>query len=272
MKLSNKYKSHFRNKYGKWVVITGASSGIGLALAERLAETGLNLIINSRNKQILEKKADKLSSEYNVEVIPCAGDLSTTEGIEKVIAAAKGKEIGLFIPSAGFGTSGSFINSSLQEEINMLRVNAEAVLSLTHYFSQIFVRQKRGGIIFLSSIVAFQGVPYASNYAATKAYIQSFAEALSIELKPYGIDILAAAPAPVDTGFGKRADMRLNSAMNPKDIAVPILKALGKRTTVLPGFLSKLLSYSLKTVPRWAKVRIMKTVMAGFTKHQRDSE
>lgn len=270
MKLSNRNIYRIQNKYGKWAVITGASSGIGLALAESLAELGLNLIINSRNQQILEKTADQLSSKFNVQVIPCASDVSTNEGIERIIAITKNKEIGLFIPSAGFGTSGFFINSSLQEEINMLRVNVEAVISLTHYFSQLFVKQKRGGIIFLSSIVAFQGVPYASNYAATKAYVQSFAEALAIELKPHGVDILAAAPAPVDSGFGSRANMRMNSAMNPKDIAIPILKALGKRTNVLPGFLSKLLTYSLRTVPRWAKVRIMKIVMGGFTKHQRD--
>jgi short-subunit dehydrogenase len=272
MKLSNKNIHRIQNKYGKWAVITGASSGIGLALAESLAELGLNLIINSRNQQILEKIADNLSSKYDVQVLVCAGDVSTNESIEKIINATKNKDIGLFIPSAGFGTSGNFINSSLQEEINMLRVNVEAVLSLTHYFSQQFVSQKRGGMIFLSSIVAFQGVPYAANYAATKAYIQSFAEALAIELKPHGVDILAAAPAPVDSGFGKRANMKMNGAMNPKDLAIPILKALGRRRFVLPGFLSKLLTYSLRTMPRWAKVRIMKTVMGGFTKHQRKSE
>jgi short-subunit dehydrogenase len=151
----------------------------------------------------------------------------------------------------------------------MLRVNCEAVLSLTHYYSQIFKEQKRGGIIFLSSIVAFQGVPYAANYAATKAYIQSFAEALAIELKPFGVDILAVAPAPVESGFGKRANMKMGAAMKPEKLTVPILKALGKYTIIRPGFLSKFLTYSINTLPRWGKVMVMKQVMGGFTKHQR---
>jgi hypothetical protein len=153
----------------------------------------------------------------------------------------------------------------------MLRVNSEALLKLTHYYSQLFSRQKHGGIILLSSIVSFQGVPYAANYAASKAYVQSLGEALAIELKPYGVDVLAAAPAPVVSGFGDRANMEMGKALTPQQIGVPILKALGRRSTVLPGFLSKLLTYSLRTVPRWGKVRIMKIVMGGMTKHQRDS-
>jgi hypothetical protein len=269
MTFSQKEKTDFFSQYGSWAVVTGASSGIGLALAEKLAEIGLNLIINARSAERLEEIALKVSDQYHVEVIPVAMDVGSSDGIEKVIAASKGKDIGLFIPSAGYGTSGPFIHSSLHDEINMLRVNAEAVLSMTHYFSQLFAEQKRGGIIFLSSIVAFQGVPLASNYAATKAYIQSLAEALAIELKPHGVDVLAAAPAPVDSGFGKRAGMKMDNAMKPEDLALPILKALGKKTQVLPGLLTKVLTYSLRTVPRWGKVRIMKKVMAGFTEHQK---
>ena len=269
MKLSSRKTEHIKRQYGKWAIITGASSGIGKALAERLAEAGLNLVISSRNLQKLEEIAANLTVKHNIQVIPVDADVSTNEGIEKIISASKNREVGLFIPSAGYGTSGDFINSSLQEEINMLRVNAEAVLSLTHYFSNLFVNQKRGGIIFLSSIVAFQGVPYASNYASTKAYIQSFAEALAIELKPHGVDILSVASAPVSSGFGKRANMNLGKAMKPDEITVPILNALGKKTNVLPGVLTKVLTYSLRTVPWWAKVRIMQKVMGGFTKHQR---
>lgn len=124
----------------------------------------------------------------------------------------------------------------------------------------------------MSSMVAFQGVPFAANYAATKAYVQSLAEAIARELKPYGVDVLAAAPGPVATGFGQRANMNMDMYLTPEQIAVPILKALGRQTTILPGFLTKFLTYSLRTVPRWAKVRIMEGVMGGMTKHQRESK
>ena len=151
----------------------------------------------------------------------------------------------------------------------MLKVNCEAVLSLTHYYSQQFAQQKRGGIILLSSMVAFQGTPYAANYAATKAYVQSLAEALAVELKPYGVAILAAAPGPVETGFGQRANMKMSMSLTPSQVGVPILRALGRQSTVLPGLLTKLLVYALRMVPRWGKIKIMEKVMGDMTKHQR---
>ena len=126
-----------------------------------------------------------------------ASDVSETEGINKIIQSTQGLNVGLLIVSAGYGTSGNFIDGSLHSEINMLKVNCEALLSLTHYYSQQFAQQKRGGIILMSSMVAFQGTPFASNYAATKAYVQTLAEGLHVELKPHGVDVLAAAPGPV---------------------------------------------------------------------------
>ncbi len=121
----------------------------------------------------------------------------------------------------------------------------------------------------MSSMVAFQGVPYSANYVATKAYVQSLAEALAIELKPLGVDVLAAAPGPVESGFEQRANMKMSVSLKPSQIGVPILKALGRKTTVLPGLLTKILVYSLRTVPRWGKIKIMEKVMGGMTEHQR---
>ena len=269
MELSLNEKNRLKTKYGEWAVVTGASSGIGLELAKQLASAGFNLVINARQLDKLQAAKKELKASYPIEVMIVDADVSETSGIEKIVLATKDLNVGLLIISAGFGTSGLFTDIPLQAEISMLRVNCEAVLSLTHYFSNLFKKQQRGGIIFLSSLVAFQGVPYSANYSASKAYIQSFAEALSIELKPFGIDVLAAAPGPVDSGFGNRANMKMGKAMKPSMLGVPILKALGKQTNVVPGTLSKVLVYALRTVPRWAKVRIMEKVMDGFTQHQR---
>ncbi|GAC1303196.1 MAG: SDR family oxidoreductase [Mucilaginibacter sp.] len=268
MKLSAKERQRLKNKYGDWAIVTGASSGIGLELAAQLADSGFNLILNARNEDRL-KNAERQLKRNNIQIKLVITDVSESEGVEKIIQAAKGLNVSLLINNAGSGTSGLFVDSSLHAEIKMLRVNCEAVLSLTHYFSQKFKQQRRGGIIFLSSLVAFQGVHYAANYAATKAYIQSFAEALAVELKPYQVDVLAAAPGPVKSGFGQQADMKMNNSIPPDKIGVPILKALGKQTVVIPGLLSKVLVYGLRTVPRFVKVKIMQQVMGGFTKHQR---
>lgn len=268
MKLSVSEKQRLKTQYGDWAIVTGASSGIGLELATQLADAGFNLIINARNEERLQKVAGQLKSSH-IQIKSLVADISESSGVEKIIQASQGLKVGLLINNAGYGTSGLLVDSSLHAEINMLRVNCEAVLSLTHYFSQVFKQQQRGGIIFLSSLVAFQGVPYAANYAATKAYIQSFAEALAVELKPFKVDVLAAAPGPVESGFGKRADMNMGNAMYPDQLGVPILSALGRQTNVIPGLLSKVLIYSLRTVPRFVKIKIMQKVMGGFTKHQR---
>ena len=269
MKLSNTEKNRLKSKYGEWALVTGASSGIGLEIATQLANAGFHLVINARHTDKLQDVEKKLKSLSAIEVKIVACDVSETEGINKIIQSTQGLNIGLLVVSAGFGTSGNFIDSALQAEINMLKVNCEALLSLAHYYSQQFVQQKRGGIIFMSSMVAFQGTPYAANYAATKAYVQTLAEALAVELKPKGVDVLAAAPGPVESGFSQRANMSMSMYMTPEQIGVPILKALGRKSTVLPGFLTKLLVYALRTVPRWGKVKIMAKVMGGMTAHQR---
>ena len=117
--------------------------------------------------------------------------------------------------------------------------------------------------------MAFQGVPFSANYAATKAWVQTFAEALAVELKPHGVDVLAAAPGPVDSGFSQRANMKYGLSLKPWQVVIPILTALGRKTTVLPGFLTKFLVYSLRLLPRWGKIKVMQKVMQGMTKHQK---
>jgi short-subunit dehydrogenase len=263
--LARKEQERLLNKYGTWAVVTGASSGIGLALSKQLAAAGFNLVICARSTNALETLRNQLMREYKVAVLVVSADLFTEKGIEELILATYNLPVGLLVASAGFGTSGLFHQSDLPNEVNMLRVNCEAVLRLTHHFSKQFVAQQKGGIILLSSLVGFQGTPYAANYAATKAYIQSLAEAIAVELQPLGVDVLAAAPGPVRSGFEARADMKMSNALNPDDISIPILEALGKTHTVHPGWLTKVLTYSLRTVPRWAKVRIMEKVMKGMT-------
>lgn len=269
MKLSSKEGNRLRIKYGDWAIVTGASSGIGLELATQLASAGFNLVLHSRHLAKLQEVEKQLKSTATIETRLVAADVSETKGIDEIIRATQDLNVGLLVVSAGYGTSGKFIDSSIHTEINMLKVNCEALLVLTHYYSQQFAHQHRGGIILMSSMVAFQGTPYAANYAATKAYVQTLAEGLAIELTRYGVDVLAAAPGPVESGFSPRANMKMSMAMKPSEVGIPILKALGRSTTVLPGRMTKLLVYALRTVPRWGKVKIMEKVMAGMTEHQR---
>lgn len=255
-------------KYGHWAVVTGASDGIGKAFAELLAQSGFNLVIAARRKDVLANLATNLSGLHGVEVRPVACDLGRSEGVVLLEDATEALDAGLIVAAAGFGTSGPFLRSDLNTELGMIDVNCRAVAALAHTFGNRFVRRGGGGIILLSSLVAFQGVPRAANYAATKAYVQTFAEGLRQELSSAGVDVLAVAPGPVQSGFGQRANMQMGMAQTPGEVARGALRALGSRGTVRPGFLAQLLELSLKPLPRWGRVRVMGLVMSGMTNHQ----
>ena len=120
----------------------------------------------------------------------------------------------------------------------------------------------------MSSLLAWQGVPRAANYAATKAYVQPLAEGLRIELGPVGVDVVACAPGPIASGFADRAGMVMSGAAPARVVAQETLAALGRWGTVRPGLLSKLLEWSLAFLPRWGRVRMLALVMGGMTKHR----
>lgn len=257
-----------RTRYGPWAVVTGASDGIGREIATRLAEAGLNLLLAARRGDVLEEFASTLRRQHGIQTRVVVADFSQPTATEAVLAATDGLETGLLVAAAGFGSSGEFINADLGAELAMVDVNCRAVLALCHLFGKRFAGQRRGGIVLMSSLLAFQGVPRAANYAATKAYIQTFAEGLHAELAPLGVDVLASAPGPVRSGFAARADMQMNLALTPKDVAQATLEALGHRVTVRPGWLSVLLEASMALLPRGARVGIMARVMGGMTRHR----
>lgn len=250
--------------YGPWAVVTGASDGIGREFARSLAKEGFKLVMVARRRQALESLAKELATEVRI----VDADLATVEGLARVDAETQALDVGLLIASAGFGTSGGFLDNPLEAELSMIDVNCRAVAAMSHSFGKRFVKRGRGGIVLLSSLVALQGVRNAANYAATKAWVQSFAEGLALELGPLGVDVLASAPGPVRSGFGERANMQMSMSATPDIVATSTLAALGRSGTVRPGFLSKFLEWSLMFLPRWGRVRVMSMVMGGMTKHQ----
>jgi short-subunit dehydrogenase len=219
-------------------------------------------VLCARRKDVLEA----LASELPVQSRVVAVDLSTRAGVAALAEATRELDVGLLVASAGFGTSGPFLEGALDDELGMIDVNCRALAELSHVFGQRFVARKRGGIVLMSSLVAFQGVPRAANYAATKAYVQSLAEGLRLELAPHGVDVLASAPGPVHSGFAARASMTMGFAQAPAEVARATLAALGKQGTVRPGLLAKLLEFSLQFLPRWGRVRMMGVVMSGMTR------
>ena len=215
----------------------------------------------------MQELADEISN-YEVETMVCVADLSQPEQIEKLHMDLAGCDVGLLVASAGFGTSGAFVEGNVADELSMIDVNCRALVANTHHFAQKMKQRGSGGIILLSSIVAFQGNAWSANYSATKAFVQTLAEGMASELKPQGIDVLAVAPGPTASGFAQRARMKLGQTIAAKTVATQSLGALGKKTTVTPGMLSKVLRYAMTGLPRWAKTSIMSNVMKNITKHQ----
>lgn len=258
----------FHRKYGPWALVTGASEGIGQAFAEHLAERGLNLVLVARRGPLLEALAARLNHAHGVECLVVAADLSDPAAIDALVARTAELDVGLVVAAAGYGTSGPLLDAPLDVEIGMLVLNCNAVLALAWHFGRRLAARGQGGMVFMSSLLAFRGAPRAANYAATKAYIQALAEGLRSEWAAHGVDVVASAPGPIRSGFERRANMQMGHAMPAEVVARVTLQALGRRTTVRPGWLSKLLGWSLALLPRWAQVRIIGEVMKGMTSHQ----
>ena len=176
-------------------LVTGASSGIGEQFAHQLAARGHTLVLVARRTERLERLAAQLPTDAHV--IPC--DLATDAGSLPERVAELGVEVELLVNNAGFGTSGPFLEHDPGRDAEQVRVNCEAIVTLTHAFLPGMVERGRGGIVNVASSAGMQPIPYESVYAATKAFVISFTDALHAELRGSGVRVLAVNPGPVPT-------------------------------------------------------------------------
>lgn len=193
----------------EYALITGATSGIGYELAKLFAKDGYNLIIVARNLQELENKASEFSSAYNVQVITIAKDLSTNNGSFEVYdeVKAKGIQVNVLVNDAGQGQYGKFVETDIQRELEIVRLNIIGYLVLTKMFLKEMVSRNEGKILQVASIGAKMPGPLQSVYHATKAFIHSHTEALIEELKDTNITVTSLMPGPTATDFFNKADM-----------------------------------------------------------------
>lgn len=188
-------------------VVTGASSGIGAALAHELAGRGYPLLLTGRNGSALAQVAEKIRARYGISVESLAADLATEEGLRQTRDAliARGREITHLVNNAGLGTVGAFAISDGALVDAMIAVNIRALTSLTHAVLPAMIDQSRGKIMNVASTAAFQPGPNMAVYFATKAYVLSFSQALAREVRGTGVSVTALCPGPTDTAFGERS-------------------------------------------------------------------
>ncbi|HEY5148238.1 MAG TPA: SDR family NAD(P)-dependent oxidoreductase [Mycobacterium sp.] len=251
-------------QYGPWALVTGASDGIGKALANQIAAHGINVALVARDEARLRAVAADLETRHGIETAVLAADLADPHAVAHVETATTGLDIGLVVLAAGFGTTGTFLETTVADEMALIAVNISAVSQLSHTFAGRLAGRGKGGIILFGSIVGWQGVPGQANYAASKAYVQSLAEGLHDELEPHGVDVLSVAPGPVASGFGARAGLAMSGATAPEVAATATLTALGRRRTVIPGARGKFLTSALRPLPRRFRSLILGRVIAGM--------
>lgn len=246
-----------KEKYGKWALITGASSGIGEEFARYFASVSINLILIARRKDRLDRLAEELKKLNGIKAIAAAYDLKDSNLIDELVKITNDKEIGILINNAGFGCNGEFIDIDSETEADMLKVNCLAPLILTHHFVKPMVQRKRGAVIFLGSVVAYQPTPYMTTYAATKVFNAYLGDSLWYELKKYNIDVLTLNPGGTDTEFQRISKASTGpKPRSTKQVVSTAMKALGKKPSVIDGFLNKLIAISSRVGSRKSVVTV----------------
>jgi len=194
--------SHLTSR-GSWALVTGASKGIGKVFAEVLASRGVNVVLVARSKDALTAYAKNLSEKYGIRAVAIGADLASPRAPVniQIKLALQNIEIDLLINNAGFGLSGSFLSHDLKQEQSQIQVNVQALIAMSHIFGRSMAARGRGGIINLASNSSFQPLPYMAGYAATKAFVLYFSEAIQHELAEKGVHVMASCPGPTATSF-----------------------------------------------------------------------
>jgi uncharacterized protein len=245
---------------GSTVLITGASSGIGADLARQLAERGYNVTLTARRRERLEELADELRAAHAVHVDVETCDLGDAAARRRLIAEllAGEREVVGVCNNAGFGNLGRFAEQDLERETDVVRVNVEAVHELTGAFLPRMVEWGSGAILNVASTAAFQPLPGFATYAASKAFVQSFSEAVHAELAGSGVSVTALCPGFTRTEFDQAAGAEDAASklpgftwMESGDVARQAIEGmLAGRRTVVPGVINKVTSTSGRYTPR----------------------
>lgn len=244
----------------RYALITGASSGIGLALAEALARRGRSLILVARQRDALDSIACELTQRFAVEVLFRVCDLGEPLQISGLLHELEQSElsIDLLINSAGVGTHSAFVAQDWRGEQHLIEVNVLALARLCHALGTVMAGQGSGQILNVASLAGFHPGPWMSNYHASKAYVLHFSEGLREELKEYGVSVSVLCPGPMRSAYFCSAQMDSTQAehdrrvMSAEEVALITLKALEKnRAIIIPGWRNRLRAMAPRLAPRW---------------------
>src|SRR5271154_25380 len=195
---------------GKWAVVTGASAGIGEAIAVELAEAGVNLVLTARRRERLDLLAERLRTGNGIQAQVIVADLTLPPAPQQIYDATEGAglQVDVLVNNAGFGEYGEFLHSQLEMQVSMVQVNCAAVVHLTRLFLPAMVERRRGWAMIGASTPPYPPVPHLATYGATKAFDRMLEEALAEEMKRYGVLVSALCPGPTESEFNQVAGAR----------------------------------------------------------------
>jgi short-subunit dehydrogenase len=243
-------------------LITGASAGIGEGFAQRLAKDGYDLILVARRRDRLDALAAELSSKHNAKCEVIEADLSTDPGVSAIEERLRRGDMAMLINNAGFGTFGEYAKLPLARELEELDLNVRALMRLSHAALGPMTERKSGAIINVASAAAFQPIPYNATYAATKAFVLHFSEALHEESRQQGVVVTALCPGPVKTEFQEVSGLDQSSIPSfawetVESVVNSALAAVrAHRAIAIPGAVNKMTSASSRLAPRFLVRRI----------------
>jgi short-subunit dehydrogenase len=252
--------------FHKTALITGASSGIGKALANQFAQDGYQLVLAARGVAKMQSLADELQRQFKVSVTVIGADLETHDGAARLHADIKARGIVLsaLVNNAGYGAFGEFKDSALVSAVAMMQLNMNTVVVLTKLFLPDLLAT-RGKILNTASTAAFQPGPYMAVYYATKSFVLSFSEAIACELEDTGVTVTALCPGPTASGFQDKAELGNSALIKGKKLPTSEeVAALGYRAmqrgqrVYIPGFVNWAMAQSMRFTPRNLATKVVK--------------
>jgi short-subunit dehydrogenase len=246
----------------KTTLITGASSGIGEAFARRLAARGENVLLVARSEERLASLCNEVGRASQINAQYVAIDLTARDAAARLFEETekRGLEIETLINNAGFGSMGEFLKLDLERELDMIDLNVKALVALTYRYLVPMRERKRGAIINVASTAGFQPVPFMATYAATKAFVLSFSEALWEENRPHGIKVLALCPGVTETKFFEAAGIErppMRVAQTPEQVVETALNGLARgKSHIISGWANFLMIETERLVPRSLIARV----------------
>jgi hypothetical protein len=248
-----------KNHEAGWAVVTGASSGLGALFAEKLAQRGMPVLLAGRDDARLtevQQRVGRLAPDVEVEI--AVGDLGSQAGVDALVGVLAGRAVDVLVNNAGFGTYGPLSEIDPDRDRELVAVNVDAVVRLTHAVLPGMLARGRGRVLNVGSTIAFQPGPYQAAYGASKAFVLSFSQALWAETRGSGVTVTALCPGPTRTGFVEALDADVSQTAvyhrlgSPEPVVTAGLRAMDRgRPLVVPGAQNRLMASASRLSPGW---------------------